>query len=153
MTRRTDRIATLIEQAVGKVLARGLADPRIKGLITVTSVRLTDDLARATILVSITPRDKQRVALAGLTAAARHIRHEASNLIDLRRMPQLFFELDEGLQRQVAVEEALALIARERQAGAATPDHDPQDPHAESHHPETQAPDAPPSATREINPS
>lgn len=141
MTRRTDRIATLIEQAVSKVLAKGLADPRVKGLITVTSVRLTDDLARATVLVSITPQDKQRVTLAGLTAAAKHIRHEASNLIDLRRMPQLSFELDEGLQRQLAVEQALARIARERQASGQAPDTD------------TLNTDAPPSSIREINPS
>lgn len=114
MTLRTDRIAALLEQAIGQVLARGLADPRVKGLITITGVRVSDDLARAVVSISITPEAKVRVTLAGLIAAGRHIRHEASNLIDLRRMPQFQFVLDEGIKRQSAVFEALARVEAER---------------------------------------
>jgi len=114
MSQRTDRIAALLEQAIGKVLARGLSDPRVKGLITITGVRVSDDLARATITVSITPEAKVRVTLAGLNAAGRHIRHEVSNLTDLRRMPQFAFELDDGLRRQSGVFEALARVEAER---------------------------------------
>ena len=149
MTRRTDRIATLLEQAVGKVLARGLADPRVQGLITVTGVRVSDDLARATVLVSVTPESKQRVTLAGLSAAARHIRHEASNLIDLRRMPQLTIELDEGLKRQAGVEQALARVAQERLDRAAPRDATEAEADTEA---DAQA-DSQPTTPREIRPS
>ena len=41
MTRRTDKINSTLMRAIQERLARGLADPRIRGLITVTAVECT----------------------------------------------------------------------------------------------------------------
>ena len=117
MSRRTEQIASLLERALQDVLARGLEDPRVKGLITVTGVRLTDDLREATVLVSILPADAAPLTMHGLQHAARHLRRQVGERVALRRMPMLRFKLDESLKRQAGVLEALARVARERDTG------------------------------------
>jgi ribosome-binding factor A len=114
MSRRTAQLASLIKQAVQDVLARGLEDPRIKGLITVTEVTVTDDLHDATIEVSILPAECADLTMHGLRHAERHMRHAVSNKVEMRRVPTLRFKLDDSLKRQAGVLEALAKVAEER---------------------------------------
>ena len=45
MPRRPDQVASLIQRAVQAVLGRGLGDPRIRGLVSVTKVRLDHALS------------------------------------------------------------------------------------------------------------
>lgn len=126
MSRRTEQLASLIRQAVQDVLARGLEDPRIKGMITVTGVTVTDDLHDATINVSILPAEHAELTMHGLRHAERHMRHAVSNRVEMRRVPTLRFKLDDSLKRQAGVLEALAKVAEERREGAPEADDDQQ---------------------------
>lgn len=115
MSRRTEQIASLLERAVKDVLARGLEDPRFKGLVTVTGVHVADDLQEAVVSVSVLPAEHADLTMHALRHAGRHLRHEVSNRVDLRRMPRLVFKLDDSLKRQAGVLEALAKVAQERE--------------------------------------
>jgi ribosome-binding factor A len=126
VSRRTEQLASLIRQAVQDVLARGLEDPRIKGMITVTGVTVTDDLHDATINVSILPAEHAELTMHGLRHAERHMRHAVSNRVEMRRVPTLRFKLDDSLKRQAGVLEALAKVAEERREGAPEADDDQQ---------------------------
>lgn len=114
MSRHSEQLAATIRRAVQDVLARGLHDPRVSGLITVTEVRLPEDLSRAVVCVSVYPEERQHLTLKGLADAARHIRHEVGELISTRRMPELAFELDTRLKKQAEVLKALSLVDQER---------------------------------------
>ena len=114
MSRRAMQIASLLERAIKDVLARGLDDPRIKGLLTVTGVTVTDDLRQASVNISVLPAENGELALHALRHAAKHLRHEVSERVDLRRVPELTFKLDESLKRQADVLNALAKVAEER---------------------------------------
>ncbi len=116
MNRRADQIASLLRPAVQDVLTRGFQDPRIRGLITITKITVSPDLKAATIMISVLPAEKQELTLHGLRAAARHIRHEISEKIDLRYTPDLHFKVDASLKKQAGVFEALAKVAQERAA-------------------------------------
>lgn len=116
MTRRADQVASLVRGAVQDVLTKGFQDPRIRGLITITDVTVSPDLKAATIKVSVLPEDRQELTLHGLRAAARHIRHEVSEKLELRHTPDLHFKLDTSLKKQAGVYDALAQIAKEREA-------------------------------------
>jgi|CXWL01.1.fsa_nt_gi ribosome-binding factor A len=107
MNHKLEQLASEIREAVQGVLNRGLADPRVSGLITITSVRLTPDLARADITVSIIPEDRQKLAFHGIRAATTHIRNEIRKKIQGRRLPHLQFELDESFKKQAHVLTAL----------------------------------------------
>jgi ribosome-binding factor A len=103
MTRRAEQMSATIRGAVQQVIDRGLSDPRISGLITVTSLRVTDDLKSAIITISVLPEPKQELTLHGLKAAARHIRRQAGDLVEIKQMPELIFKLDQSLKKQAQV--------------------------------------------------
>lgn len=114
MTKRTDMVASEIANAVQEVLARGLQDPRVSGMVTVTGVRVTPDLASAFISVSIFPPEKQQITLHGLQSAAAFVRRKAGERVEMRKLPAFVFRLDESLKRQAEVFESLARVREER---------------------------------------
>jgi ribosome-binding factor A len=108
MTQRTEQVASTLKRAVQDVLSRGLADPRIQGLITVTRIDVSADLANATVYCTVTPHKHEELALHGLQSASRWIRRQAADKVRFRRMPQFRFRVDEKLLKQ---QEVLASIA------------------------------------------
>jgi ribosome-binding factor A len=108
LSRRTEQISSTLQQAVQTVLSRGLHDPRVRGLITVTKVDVEPDLSRAKVWVSVFPRERQELTLHGLQSAAKHIRHAVGEGFAAKRVPDLVFEADLAAQRQADVLHALA---------------------------------------------
>lgn len=121
MSTRQKQIASTLQRAAEQVLARGLADPRVRGLITVTGVEVAPDRKRATILVSVLPEDAEDLTMHGLRHAARHVRHHISELVAVHPMPELEFRLDKSVKKQAAVLEALAKVRAEREAKGEAP--------------------------------
>jgi ribosome-binding factor A len=126
MSKRAAQIAAEIHRSIQTVLDRGLQDPRTAGaLLTVTDVRVGEDLRNATVLISIMPEARQELAMHGLRSAARHIRRQVGAMMEVRQMPELAFKLDKSIRKQVDVLEAIARATAERQAaeGAAAGEH------------------------------
>ncbi|MFN0131801.1 MAG: ribosome-binding factor A [Phycisphaerales bacterium] len=111
-----DQLAARLQTALQTLIARGLQDPRVSGLVTITDVTVTPDGAYADIAVSVLPADRQDLCLHGLKSASRHLRHEISNAIRDRRLPEFRFRLDQGPKKQAGVIEALSRVAQEREA-------------------------------------
>ena len=97
------------------LLSEGLADPRIRGLISVTAVKLSQDHRRARVDISVMPAEHGKNALYGLRHAASHLRNELGRRIRTRAMPQLDFELDESLKKQAQVLGEISRAVREDQ--------------------------------------
>ncbi len=108
MTQRTEQVASTLKRAVQEVLSRGLADPRVQGLITVTRVDVSGDLANATVYCTVSPQKHEELSLHGLQSASRWVRREVADKVRFRRMPQFRFRIDEQLLKQ---QEVLASIA------------------------------------------
>ena len=139
MTRRHEQLASEIHRSVQAALDRGLQDPRVSGMITVTGVRITPDGATAQISVSILPAEKQDLTMHGLRSAARHLRHVIGDQIRTRQMPELSFRLDESLKKQAAVMDAIAQAAADRERREAARAQQPgADAYAQSPPPEDQ---------------
>ena len=65
MTQRTEQVASTLKRAVQEVLSRGIADPRVQGLITVSRVlRFLADLANATVYCTVTPHKHEELIVA-----------------------------------------------------------------------------------------
>ncbi len=112
MRRRSLQIASNIQRELQKRLARGLNDPRIKGMITITRVELSDDLKNAKAFVTVMPDDQAKLTMHGLTSATGKIRKEVMERIHIKEMPSLRFVYDEGHKAQM---EVMALLAKDRQ--------------------------------------
>lgn len=108
MTQRTDQLASVIHHEVQSVLTRGLNDPRVRGLISITKVEVTPDLAEAKVHVSILPEHHTSLTMLGLRHATGHIQSRVAKVVTSRRMPRLRFVLDESLKKQARLESAIA---------------------------------------------
>lgn len=118
MSVRSDKVGAAIERALQEALARGINDPRIRGLITVTGVEVSPDLRTARVRVSVLPESAQELTLHGLRSAGARLRRDIGDAIRMKRLPELHFELDDSLKRQARVLSAIARAREERPEGA-----------------------------------
>ncbi len=116
---RREQLAAELREVIQDALTRGLSDPRVRGLITITSLEVAADLATAAVWVSVLPEKNQVKVIAGLRHAAKHLRHEAGVKITSVKIPELRFELDVSLKKQAAVIQALGRVAAEREQAEA----------------------------------
>ena len=116
MSRHTEQLASTIQRDLQNLLVRGLQDPRVKGLITVTGVRVTDDLTAAIVTVSVLPAEQQDLTMHGLRAAAGFLRRELGKTVQTRRLPALQFQVDESIKRGAEVLAAIDRVRAERLA-------------------------------------
>ena len=107
MSHRTQQVVSVIQRGVQAVIGRGLHDPRVRGLISVTKVVMDDDLSQATVFVSVLPEEHGALTLHGLRHAAPRIRSQIARGIKLRRLPRLRFQLDDSIKKQAVFEQAL----------------------------------------------
>jgi ribosome-binding factor A len=103
MSQRTDRVDELLQQEIGEILAREVADPRI-GFATVTDVETTPDLRHARVWVSVIgPEAERRSTAAALQGAMGFVQRELGHRLRLKRIPALHVELDDTAQRGTRV--------------------------------------------------
>ena len=107
MSQHSNQIESVLRRAVQDVLMRGLNDPRVRGLISVTKVEVSSDYADATIWCSVLPEEHGPLSIRGIESAANWIRREAAEKVRLRRMPRLRFKLDGTLKKQADVMAAI----------------------------------------------
>ena len=98
MSRRTERLNALFRSEISNLILRGIKDPRISGVVTVTRVDITNDLSYASVFVSVYGTDSdKRGTIKALKSATGFIRRELLSRIKIRLMPVLRFKLDESL--------------------------------------------------------
>ena len=115
MSIRTERVGRLIQREIADILQSGYGGGT--SLVTVTGVRMTDDLGTAYVDVSVLGADdrQRNAAFLRLDQQSTEIRHAlASRVSHLRRVPDLKFFLDEGPQRRERMDDLFAKIAAER---------------------------------------
>jgi ribosome-binding factor A len=105
---RHERIAGEMQQEISTLLAGELQDPRLEAVSVVTEVRVSPDLKQAKVYVSVAGDEaEQAAALKALTSAAGFIRHELSERLLMRRVPELFFVLDRSEEYGRRIEDLL----------------------------------------------
>ena len=98
MSRRTERLNALFRSEISNLILRGIKDPRILGVVTVTRVDIPNDLSYASVFVSVygSYSDK-RNTIKALKSATGFIRRELLSRVKIRLMPVLRFKLDESI--------------------------------------------------------
>jgi ribosome-binding factor A len=103
---RTRKVESQLKEIVGEELA-ALSDPRIKGLVTVTAVRVSPDLAQATVFYSVLAGVDEAEAQQGLASAAGRVQAAVAEQTRLKRTPRLCFEPDPVVEQVARIETAL----------------------------------------------
>lgn len=102
-----ERLAEALREEIEIIIEGELADPRI-GLVNVSEVHLAPDSRSARIFVVVQGDDDEaNRTLEGLKAAAGFIRTELTERLQLRRAPELFFQVDRSQQYQARITELL----------------------------------------------
>lgn len=105
---RHERIAEEIRVEVSLMLAGELKDPRLASSMDVSEVRVAPDLKHVRVYVRVLGSEQERAAtVAGLTAAAGYVRHELVERLQLRRAPEISFQLDESEEYGQHIEDLL----------------------------------------------
>jgi len=113
---RASRVGEEIRQEIGLLLSREVHDPGI-GFITITRVKVSPDLQQARIFYTLLGDDRTKRATAqALERATPFLRRQIGQRIRLRRVPELAFEFDRGVEYQDRVEQLLRDLAAEREA-------------------------------------
>lgn len=105
---RRARIDEEVKRALGDIIAHDVKDDRMAPMTSVTRVEVTTDLKFAKVGISVygTDEEKERT-LAALRHAAGFLRSQLAQRIDLRRAPELSFELDRSVDHSLHIAELL----------------------------------------------
>lgn len=98
---RMDRVTEDIKRELTDIL-RSLKDPRIKGLISIVKVDVTQDLSYAKVYVSTVGGDIHE-AVKGLNSAAGFVRHELSGRVHIRKTPEIKFIPDDSIEKSAHI--------------------------------------------------
>jgi ribosome-binding factor A len=119
---RTARLGEQIRQDLGELLARDVRDPGI-GFVTLTRVRVTEDLLQARVFyTALGDAAAQAGTARALERVVPFLRRALAKRLRLRRVPELTFAVDESVGHQARVEELLEQIKRDEAARATTHD-------------------------------
>ena len=97
MSRRLERVNALLRREISRVISTDLNDPRLSSLHTVTRVSCSADLSRASVYVSILD-ERGSDTISALRSSAGVIRR-ALRVLDLKRVPQLAFHVDDSMRK------------------------------------------------------
>jgi len=111
--KRADRVADLIKAEMSDILLREVNDPQVRE-ITVTGVRVTDDLRQAKVFfVRMGQNTCSDETMKGLNRAAGFIRKELGKRLSLRHVPEIRFIFDESFEYGDRIDRLLAEIQKD----------------------------------------
>jgi ribosome-binding factor A len=114
---RAARVADQIQRELAELVRTELKDPRV-GMITLTGVEVSPDLAHAKVFFSTFTEAGRAETLQGLKRAAGFLRSQLGRRLSTHNIPELHFQFDASVERGMQLS---ALIDR------AVADHAPDD--------------------------
>jgi ribosome-binding factor A len=114
MSRRTERLASTIQQELAQIILRELNDPRLTGMPSITRVKVSPDLSIADVYVTVMGTEgHQAAALNALRHSAGLMRTKLTHSLSLRVAPFLKFHLDENLKKELELLDVLRKVSEE----------------------------------------
>ncbi len=112
------RLSQAIREEIETILEGELADPRI-GLASVTAVLMAQDARSARVMVTVAGDEiEAERTLEGLAAAKNYVRHELAERLQLRKPPELYFQIDRADELEGRVNELLSREKKRRKTTA-----------------------------------
>ncbi|MDR3263451.1 MAG: 30S ribosome-binding factor RbfA [Clostridiales bacterium] len=93
-----DRVNSELKRQIALMIDNSeIKDPRLQGMISVTGLNTSKDLAYATVYISVLGGDIKDT-LAVLKNASGHIRNTLKSRVKIRNMPELRFVRDDSIE-------------------------------------------------------
>ena len=122
--RRVERVTALIRREVSELLVTGIKDERVSlGMVSITNVDVAGDLQHCKIFVSVYgSAEVQQQALEGLRSASNYVKGELGRRLNMRRTPEVIFQLDRGIEKGTSVLGLLNQLEEKRQERGEVPE-------------------------------
>ena len=112
--RRAEQLGEIIREELMEIIGFELADPRLAP-VDVTAVLMSPDMRVARVLVALHGvESEQQEALSALEGARQYVKHELARRLNLRKMPELTFEIDPWQETASRVEVLLRRAKKTR---------------------------------------
>ena len=111
---RLGRIDEEYKKELSQIIGYELKNPSVTGMISVTKVKVTNDLKFAKVYVSVLNSKNIKDTLAGLKKSSGYIRSELAKRVNLRNTPELIFELDDSIEYGAKIDSILKERSRRR---------------------------------------
>ena len=109
-TQRQKKINVLLQQEITFLLQVAIRTQGVKNLVlSVSKVAVTVDLSLAKVYLSVFPANKAKETLGGIIENKAVLKHDLAKRLrnDLRKVPDLAFNLDDSLDYIDAIEDSL----------------------------------------------
>lgn len=110
---RMGRIDEEYRKELSNIISYKLKNPNITGMISVTKVKVTNDLKYAKVYISILNSKNKKQTIEALKKSSGFIRNELAKNINLRNTPEIIFELDESLEYGAKIDSILKDIMKD----------------------------------------
>ena len=115
MFARSDRLKELFRAELSQAL-RGVKDPGLSGLLTLTDLNLSPDKKTLFVYYSILGSERQRASASkALERASPYLRQVLRKRVTLKMIPQIKFIYDETPQKAARIDKVLLKIEAEEQ--------------------------------------
>ncbi|MBI2681329.1 MAG: 30S ribosome-binding factor RbfA [Candidatus Solibacter usitatus] len=112
--RRAEQIGEIIREELMEIIGFEMADPRLAP-VDVTAVVMSPDMRQARVLVALHGIEREQVeGMNALEHARQYLRHELARRLNLRKMPELHFEIDPWQETASRVEVLLRRAKKTR---------------------------------------
>jgi len=108
MSVKIERLNNAFVEKISEIIHNDVKDDNIN-FVTITEVRITNDLSFAKVYFTTMDDDKEKVKMA-LNKASSFIRSELCNKVQIRKMPELNFVYDESINYGKKIEDIIKRI-------------------------------------------
>ncbi len=100
MTYRIERLNSLFRQEISDLVQRQVKDPRLGSFVSIIAVEISKDMRYAKVFISRLGTDiEKKETITALESACGFIRHELSERLKARRIPELSFRQDDTIEK------------------------------------------------------
>ena len=103
MSVKIDRLNNTFVEQISRILRTEIKDERIN-FVTVTAVRITNDLSFAKVYVTVLNDNERDNVIKLLNKASNFIERELSKRVEIRKMPDIMFVYDESIDYAANIE-------------------------------------------------
>lgn len=116
MPARAEKVADLVQREIARLLQFEVHDARL-GFVTVTEVRMSGDLRHARVFVSsLAGAEAHERILGALEDARGFVRRRLAQTLQLKRTPEIRFEIDTSLEYGSRIEELIRSTHKDEEA-------------------------------------
>ena len=112
MAVKTDRISEEFKRVLSEIINNEIRDDRVRGICSVMQVDVTKDLMYSKVHVSVMGDDKtKKKAIDSLNHAKGFLKKRLSEIVQVRKIPELVFVLDTSIDYSIKISKLLESIS------------------------------------------